>query len=100
MDADGYLRMRTKLIDESLLEISIYCQIYEDVIRLIDYRFHWQDKDGKLKLRWDNARHHPKLKTFPHHMHMGEDERVKDSTEVDLQKILHILESELKGVKG
>jgi len=96
METDGYLRIRTKLIDETLLEVSIYCQIHEDVVRLIDYRFHWQDKDGKLKVRWDNARHHPEIKTFPHHMHIDEDGNVKESTEIDLWEILRALESEVK----
>lgn len=100
MEADGYLRIRAKLIDESLLEVSIYCQLHEDVIHLIGYRFHWQDKYGKLKWRWDNARHHPELKTFPHHMHIGEDGNVKDSTGIDLWEVLRILEAEVKEGKG
>ena len=96
MTADGYLRTRAKLIDESLLEVSIYCRIHEDIIYLIDYRFHWQEKDGKLKIRWDNARHHAELKTFPHHMHVGEDGNVKESTEIDLWKVLRILELKIE----
>lgn len=96
---DGYLRIRVTLIDEGLLEISIYCQLAEDTIYLVDYRFHWQDKEGKLKMRWDNARHHPELKTFPHHMHMGEDGNVKASTGIDLWGVLRIMESEVKEEK-
>lgn len=97
MAADGYLRIRVNFIDQSLLEMRIYCQVHEDVIHLIDYRFHWQDKDGKLKVRWDNARHHTELKTFPHHMHMGEDGNVKESTGIDLWEVLRILELEIDG---
>lgn len=100
MEVDGYLRIRANLIDESFLEVSIYCRINEDIIQLIDYRFHWQDKDGKLKVRWDNARHHPELKTFPHHMHMREDGNVKDSTRIDLWEVLRVMESEVKEGKG
>jgi len=36
---------------------------------VIRYSFHWQDAQGKLKQRWDNAPHHPELPNFPHHVH-------------------------------
>ena len=66
-ETDGYLRGRAVLTDETLLEISMYCQRIEGAVRLIGYRFHWQDKEAKLLKRWDNAKHHPELKTFPYH---------------------------------
>lgn len=99
LEAEGYLRIRAKLIDESLLAISIYCQIKEDIIHLIDYRFHWQDKHEKLNLRWDNARHHPEIETFPQHLHIREEEKVTESTGIDLWEILRVLELELKETK-
>jgi len=58
------------------------------------YRFHWQDKEQKLIRRWDNAKHHPELKTFPAHVHIGSDENVKESDDIDLWKILQIIKSE------
>jgi hypothetical protein len=39
---------------------------------LIDYSYHWQDKEKRLITRWDNAPHHPEIETFPHHVHEGE----------------------------
>lgn len=95
MGTDGYLRVRAILTDKGLLEISLYCQVVEDDTHLMGYRFHWQDKERKFIKRWDDARHHPELKTFPHHMHMGEDESVKESVGVDLWEVLRILESEM-----
>jgi len=35
------------------------------------YSYHWQDAEGNLLLRWDNAPHHPAIPTFPHHLHQG-----------------------------
>ena len=32
-----------------------------------DYSYHWQDLQGNLIIRWDNAPHHKSLKTFPYH---------------------------------
>lgn len=98
IETDGYLRVRVMLADKGLLEISLYCQLIEDVVRLIGYRFHWQDKEGKLIRRWDNAKHHHELKTFPHHLHLGEDENVKESVGIDLCEVLRVLESEMRKV--
>ncbi|MDM8523218.1 DUF6516 family protein [Desulfococcaceae bacterium HSG8] len=33
--------------------------------------FHYQDADGNLIFRYDNAPHHPHLATFPDHKHAG-----------------------------
>ena len=95
-ETDGYLRGRAVLTDETLLEISMYCQRIEGAVRLIGYRFHWQDKEAKLLKRWDNAKHHPELKTLPYHRHVGEDGKVKESVSMDLWKVLRILESEVE----
>jgi len=95
MEIDGYLRMRAVLIDGGLLAVSIYCQLVEDTVELVGYRFHWQDRERELIKRWDNARHHPELKTFPHHMHTGGDEKVRESASVTLSEVLRGIESEI-----
>lgn len=93
-ESDGYLRVRAIPIGEGLLEVSIYCQMSENAVRLVDYRFHWQDSEGKLIKRWDNARHHPELTTFPYHIHVASDAIVKESANVDLSEVLQELELE------
>ena len=95
-ESDGYLRVRAVITDESLLEISMYWQLAENAVRLLGYRFHWQNEKSKLVRRWDNAKHHPKIKTFPFHMHVGEDENVKESICMNLSEVLRILESEVE----
>ncbi len=50
------------------------------------YSFHWQDKDGNLVARWDNAMHWKNIDTFPHHKHEGD--AVYASKEVILEEIL------------
>ena len=44
------------------------------------YSFHWERQhiDGKL-FRFDNAPHHSGVKTFPHHLHNGSEEKVTES---------------------
>lgn len=79
VETDGYLRVRSILVDESLLEVSMYCQHVEDTVHLAGYRFHWQDKEGILIKRWDNVKHHPELETFLDHVHLGDDKDAKES---------------------
>lgn len=92
-DNDGYFRARAKLVDEGLLEVSIYCRYEEGATHLIEYRFHWQDKGSNLIMRWDNAKHHQTLKTFPHHIHMGKNETVGESEGIDLSGVLNKIAS-------
>jgi hypothetical protein len=35
------------------------------------YVYHYQQADGTLIFRYDNAPHHPELKSHPHHKHLG-----------------------------
>lgn len=38
------------------------------------YAYHWQDTDGNLLVRWDNAPDWD-VETFPHHKHMGDQKK-------------------------
>lgn len=71
----SYIRARLTFIDDSFLEFSEYIeQGSENEIKITDYSFHWMNKDGDIIRRWDNTQHFPKLKNFPHHIHIGKDE--------------------------
>ena len=61
---------------------------------LAEYRFHWQNKEGILITRSDNAKHHPELATFPNHVHVGDDKPVKESAAIDLRGVLEVLGSQ------
>ena len=58
------------------------------------YAFHWQDKDGNLITRWDNAAHWENIDTFPHHKH--EKDTVLSSEEVTLEDVLRYIYDTLK----
>ena len=60
------------------------------------YSYHWQEKNGRLIIRWDNAPHQ-KVKTFPHHKHYP-DGTVVALYEIRLEKVLKSIEMKL-GVK-
>jgi hypothetical protein len=53
------------------------------------YAYHWQDKEGKLRCRWDNAPHWPDMPTHPHHKHImsGDNIFVEASRGGDLEAI-------------
>jgi len=53
------------------------------------YAYHWQNSDGELNIRWDNAPHWKTIPTFPHHKHTPED--VFPSKETSLQDVLQYI---------
>lgn len=94
-ETDGYLRARSVLLDGDRFEISLYCRLAEDEVQIAGYRFHRQTKDGELVKRWDDAKHHPEIVSFPHHIHVGENNEVKKSKPVSLPEVLSLLEKEM-----
>lgn len=73
-------RFRIKLKDGGLLEMMERVIVEGNSPPChTTYRFHWQDANGKLIRRWDNAPHHPHLPGFPCHLHLGEDMSVETS---------------------
>jgi len=57
----------------------------------IQYAFHYQDANGKLVFRYDNAPHHPHLATFPAHKHLGD--TVVEAQVPDLADVLREIDS-------
>ena len=80
------------LVDKSALFVRDY--LFADGVRR--YSYHWQNKKNECILRWDNAPHHPKTKTFPHHKHVGKKEKVEDSQAITLDKALKHIDETLR----
>ncbi len=36
------------------------------------YKYHYMDSNQSMIFRYDNAKHHPEVETFPHHKHTTE----------------------------
>lgn len=51
------------------------------------YAYHWQKAHGDLIMRWDNAPDWD-VTTFPHHKHIGRNDRVEASFERTLGQVL------------
>jgi hypothetical protein len=93
-DEEGYIRVKCVLSSSDILEFSEYIELKDGVIHIITYNYHWQNPKGSLVKRWDNVGHHKKVKTFPHHLHLA-DEKVIDSSPMNLIKVLQDIEKQL-----
>lgn len=96
-DKNGHFRIQVNFLDGSRLEFSEFFRRSEtDQINVVAYSFHWMDKDNRLQMRWDNAKHYPKLPGFPHHLHDGDEKNVSSSETMDLFKVLDFIAARLK----
>lgn len=63
--------------------------------RQIKYAFQWQDRAGRLLVRWDNAPHWPEVSTAPHHRHEGTEDGVLPSDATTLEEVLRNIRGRL-----
>jgi len=85
----GKLRVKICLNNNEILEFFNYVTEVDGNVQLSKYSFHWQDAQGNLKRRWDNAPHHPELSNYPHHVHF-ENNNVQGM--VKMPDIFYVLE--------
>lgn len=65
-------KLRLRLTDGSFLDVWLSMDG--------DYAFHWERRRQHGTLyRWDNAPHHPHVRTAPDHFHDGDEQTVLDS---------------------
>ena len=57
------------------------------------YKYHYMDKDKNLIFRYDNAKHHRVLKTFPHHKHTACG--VEESEEPNFEFVMNEIENRI-----
>ena len=85
-------RYRIILTDRNFVELTERVVEVHGNLEVTKYRHHWQDANGALIMRWDNAPHHPAVETFPHHLHDGPENRVMNHPAITgleaLQRIL------------
>jgi Family of unknown function (DUF6516) len=55
------------------------------------YRHHWQNQEGALLKRWDNAPHYPQIAGFPHHLHDGAEDNVVGHPPVNALQVLRLV---------
>jgi hypothetical protein len=62
-----------------------------DGVVLKRYSYYWLTSANELKIGWDNAPHHTRVKTFPHHKHIGQQKNIEPSMETCLEDILKVI---------
>lgn len=67
------LKIRLRFNQGCLLEINEAVIIYQNELKTLDYRYHFQDEYNQLIFRYDSTPHFPKLLNFPHHKHLPND---------------------------
>ncbi len=87
-----FLKVKAVLLDGSVLHIKEYASSQDYL-----YSYHWQEKDGSLRIRWDNSPHHEHLRTFPSHKHAPQ---LQESDEVSLSEVLEAIRKELRKRSG
>lgn len=87
----GLFRYRLMLLDGSVIEMFENFRIMQNEVKVMKYSFHWQDSTGRLRMRWDNAPHHPEVTTHPHHVHAGSETNVMPHDPVTVEEILNII---------
>lgn len=55
------------------------------------YSYYWLTPTNELKVGWDNAPHHTRLETYPHHKHVGRKENLQPSSETSLEEVMKIV---------
>lgn len=85
-DFIGIAKGRIKFVNDLELHFREFIDLKDREIRL-KYKYHIQTKEGICLFRYDNVKHHPKVRSFPHHKHLGE-ERVTESRAPQLVEVI------------
>ena len=85
LDADGeMLRLVLYLKDGTNLRVT---EKWSDN-QLERYAYYWLERDNTLKIGWDNAPHHTKISTHPHHKHVSQQTNISASNEQTLEQVI------------
>lgn len=55
------------------------------------YSYYWLTAENALKIGWDNAPHHTRMSTFPHHKHVGNQKNLQPSSETCLEDVMTVI---------
>lgn len=81
------LRIRLRTERGYLLEINEAVIWEKGGLRHLDYRYHCQDEQSRLRFRYDSTPHFPDLPSFPWHKHLA-DGSVIPSARPDIAEVV------------
>lgn len=92
------LELRFVFTDGTRLSLFLFVDTAGDFPIWEKYRLHYMDAMGTCIFRYDNAPHHPGVRHFPHHKHVGRLEAVEETRPAHLRNILSEIKSYLERV--
>ena len=84
-DIAFYIKGKIIFTNDNELHIKEYFIAIPE-LKKIAYSYHYQNKNKELIFRYDNAEHHPEIKTYPYHKHNGN--KVCASKKTKLKRVL------------
>lgn len=90
-----YLKGTVTFIDASVLNIALFLVQTGKKIQFEKYRYQYMDSKGEMHFRYDNAKHYPELRTFPHHKHVRD--MVKETTMPGIEDIINEISAIILG---
>jgi len=86
-DYNGIFRGRVHFWDSSFLDIYEVVSTELGYPVRISYAYTYL-REGRRVFRYDNAPHHPEIITFPHHKHIGLQDRLAPADQPSLSQVL------------
>ena len=80
------IKSKIILVDGSVLHVKEYIDA-KYTIEKVNYAYQYQDSDGNLIFRYDNARHRPDL-GFSNHKHLSDGSIVDESSMPDISDVV------------
>jgi hypothetical protein len=93
---DGKLRIKTQLFNNDTIELFEYVSEENGQLSILKYSYHWQNSEGQLVKRWDNAPHFPDLPNAPHHIHYADGSTSSGISAFDCLTVLSLIENAIK----
>lgn len=59
--------------------------------KLLRYSYYWLTANNDLIVGWDNVAHHRQVASYPHHKHVGQQDKVEASSETTLTAVLEFM---------
>ena len=90
---DGfYIKIIAELTNDYKLQITEYIDSNNR-----NYSYHLQDYNGELIIRFDNAPYHKKLPSYPHHIHLNNNQIIENFN-TSFIEILNTIEEKLNQI--
>ena len=99
LEDQGFFRARLQLANEDFVEVAEFFVVHQGRVQTVEYRYQWMDSTKQhLRKRWDNAAHYPGLPGFPHHVHIGAEDRIEPGESMRIVELIELLERETGGI--